>query len=344
MTHKFIGTLMKQPEIAFASTSFNTNFPQYQVDVDVAKCEKAGISVRDVLTVLQGYYGGMYASDFNRFGKQYRVMIKAKRNYRASKAGLNEVYVKNSKGEMAPINSFINLKRVYGPQAVSRFNMYNAAEVNGSPAPGYSSGDALKAVARVANQVLPAKYSYEYSGTAREEQSTSGQSAIIFALSVIFIYFLLSAQYESYLIPFSVLLPLPIGLTGSFLFANLAGVSNNIYLQISLVMLIGLLAKNAILIVEFALQRRQEGMSISKAAIRGALVRLRPILMTSFAFIFGLLPLALASGVGANGNRSIGMAAIGGMFVGTLFGIFVIPILFMIFQTLQEKITGRQTR
>lgn len=344
MSQKFIGALNKQPEIAFASTSFNTDFPQYEIHVDVAKCKKAGIGVRDLLTVLQGYYGGVYASDFNRFGKQYRVMIKADRKYRASKSSLNDVYVKNDEGEMAPVNSFIEMKKVYGPQSVSRFNLYNAVQINGSPAPGYSSGDALDAVARVSDQILPANYSYDYSGTAREEQATSGQSAIIFALSVIFIYFLLSAQYESYLIPFSVLLPLPIGLAGSFLFANLAGIANNIYLQISLVMLIGLLAKNAILVVEFALQRRQEGMSIVEAAIRGAKVRLRPILMTSFAFIFGLLPLALASGVAANGNQSIGMAAVGGMFVGTLIGIFVIPILFIIFQTLQEKITGVQKR
>jgi HAE1 family hydrophobic/amphiphilic exporter-1 len=271
-------------------------------------------------------------------------MIKADRKYRANKASLNEVYVKNDHGNMAPVNSFIDMQRVYGPQSVSRFNLYNAVQINGSSAPGYSSGDALEAVSRVSDEVLPSKYSYDYSGTAREEQATSGQSAIIFALSVIFIYFLLSAQYESYLIPLSVLLPLPIGLSGSFLFADLAGVSNNIYLQISLVMLIGLLAKNAILIVEFALQRRQEGMAIAEAAIRGAKVRLRPILMTSFAFIFGLLPLALATGVAANGNQSIGLAAIGGMLIGTLFGIFVIPILFIIFQNLQEKITGVQKR
>jgi len=344
MSHKFIQALMKQPEIAFATTSFSTDFPQYQINVDVAKCKKAGIGVRDLLTVLQGYYGGVYASDFNRFGKQYRVMIKADRKYRASKASLSDVYVKNNQGEMAPVNSFVDLKKVYGPQSVSRFNLYNAVSINGSPAPGYSSGDALDAIARVADQVLPTQYSYDYSGTAREEQANSGQAAIIFALSVIFIYFLLSAQYESYLIPFSVLLPLPIGLSGSFLFANMAGIANNIYLQISLVMLVGLLAKNAILVVEFALQRRQEGMGITKAAIRGAKVRLRPILMTSFAFIFGLLPLALSSGVAANSNQSIGLAAIGGMFIGTIIGIFVIPTLFIIFQNLQEKITGVQKR
>jgi HAE1 family hydrophobic/amphiphilic exporter-1 len=320
-------------------TSFNTNFPQYQVDVDVARCKRSGISTSTVLTALQGYVGGYYASDFNRFGKQYRVMVQSEPDFRGNPEDLNSIFVKTSTGEMAPITEFVSLKRVYGPENISRFNMYTAISVTGAPNFGYSTGEAIKAVQEVASQTLPAGYGYEFSGLTREEISSGNQSVWIFALSVIFVYFLLAAQYESYIMPLSILFSLPIGIAGAFIFAKIMGVENNIYLQISLIMLIGLLAKNAILIVEFALQRRHRGLSIMQSAVDGATARLRPILMTSFAFIVGLIPLVVGGGVGANGNRSIGVGAVGGMLVGTLIGILVIPTMYVIFQTLQEKIT-----
>lgn len=336
----FLSALNQRPEIQYAITSFNTNFPQYQVDVNVARCMQSGIEVKSVFSALQGYIGGFYASDFNRFGKQYRVMLQAEPKYRGNPGDLNNIFIRTSNGEMAPITEFISLKRVFGPENITRFNMYTSIAVNGSPKPGYSSGDAIKAVQEVAAQTLPVGYTYEFSGLTREEMKSGDQSLLIFALSLIFVYFLLSAQYESYILPLSILFSLPIGIAGAFIFARIMGVQNNIYLQISLIMLIGLLAKNAILIVEFALQRRHRGMSIIQAAIEGATARLRPILMTSFAFIFGLLPLVIGGGVGANGNRSIGVGAVGGMFVGTMIGILVIPAMFVIFQTLQEKFKG----
>jgi len=335
----FLAALNKRPEIQYAMTSFSTNFPQYQVDVNAALCKQSGISVNSVLSALQGYVGGFYASDFNRFGKQYRIMVQAEPKYRGNPDDLNNIFIRTSNGEMAPITEFITMKRVFGPENISRFNMYTSIAVNGSPNAGYSSGDAIKAVQEVAAQTLPVGYGYEFSGLTREEMASGNQSILIFALSLIFVYFLLSAQYESYILPLSILFSLPVGIAGAFIFAKIMGVENNIYLQISLIMLIGLLAKNAILIVEFALQRRHRGMSIVQSAVEGATARLRPILMTSFAFIFGLIPLVVGGGVGANGNRSIGVGAVGGMFIGTMIGILVIPTMFVIFQTLQEKLT-----
>lgn len=336
----FLSALNERPEIQYASTSFNPNFPQYQIDVNVVKAKEAGFTVNDILSTMQGYYGGVYASNFNQFGKQYRVMYQAEPEFRANPESLNNIFVRNRNGEMAPITTFISLDRVYGPQAINRFNLFTAISVTGSPNPGYSSGDAINAIEQVAAETLPIGYGYEFSGLTREELKAGSQTVFIFLLVIMFVYLLLSAQYESYLLPFSVLLPLPIGLAGAFLFAQIFDISNNIYLQITLIMLVGLLAKNAILIVEFALDRRRLGMPIVQAALQGAEARLRPILMTSFAFIFGILPLMLAQGAGANGNRSIGTGAVGGMVIGTVLGVFVIPVMFVVFQSLQERISG----
>jgi len=343
LSQDFLAALNKRPEILFASTAFNTNFPQYQVNIDAARAKQAGISVNQILSTMQGYYGGVYASNFNQFGKQYRVIYQADREFRANPETLNRIFIRNANGAMAPITEFITLEKVYGPQTITRFNLYTSIAVNGSPKPGFSSGDAIKAVTEVAAQVLPPGYGFEFSGVSREEIASGGQTGYIFLLVIVFVYFLLCAQYESYIVPFAVLFSLPIGLAGAFLFAKLFGITNNIYVQITMIMLVGLLAKNAILIVEFALDRRRKGMSITDAALEGAVVRLRPILMTSFAFIFGLLPLMFTTGAGANGNRAMGTGAVGGMLIGTLFGIFVIPTLFIIFQTLHERIAGRKT-
>ncbi|MDY0903784.1 efflux RND transporter permease subunit [Pedobacter sp. CFBP9032] len=337
----FLAALSKRPEIQYASTSFNPNFPQYQIDVNVAKVKQAGLTVADVLGVMQGYYGGVYASNFNKFGKQFRVMYQADAQYRANEQTLTQIFVRNGSGQMAPVSEFITLTKVYGPQAISRFNLFTSISVTGNPNPGFSSGDALKAVQEVAAETLPAGYGYEFSGLSREEISGGSQTVFIFLLCIIFVYFLLAAQYESYILPLAVLISLPIGLAGVFVFDKIFGVDNNIYTQITLIMLVGLLAKNAILIVEYAVDRRRKGMSIVNAAIDGATARLRPILMTSFAFILGLLPLMLSSGVGAAGNTSIGTGAVGGMLIGTLFGVFVIPALFIVFQSLQERISGK---
>ncbi len=339
--NEFLAALSKRPEIQYASTSFNPNFPQYQIDVNVATVKQAGLTVSDVLNVLQGYYGGVYASNFNKYGKQYRVMYQADAPYRANQATLNNIYVRNAKGEMAPISNFITLEKVYGPQAISRFNLFTSISVTGSPNAGFSSGDALKAVQEEAAIHLPAGYGYEFSGLSREEMAGGSKTIFIFLLCLIFVYFLLCAQYESYILPLAVLISLPVGLAGVFIFDKIFGVDNNIYTQITLIMLIGLLAKNAILIVEFAVDRRRKGMSIVSAAISGATARLRPILMTSFAFILGLLPLMLSTGVGASGNKSIGTGAVGGMLIGTIFGVFVIPALFIVFQSLQEKVSNK---
>lgn len=338
ISQQFLGALNQRPEIQYAMTSFNTNFPQYEVDVNAVRSKQSGVAVSTILATLQGYIGGFYASDFNRFGKQYRIMVQASPKYRGNPDDLNNIYVRTSNGEMAPITEFITLKKVYGPENISRFNMYTSISVNSAPQFGYSSGDAIEAVKQVAAQTLPPGYGYEFSGLTREEIASGNQSALIFLLSVIFVYFLLAAQYESFITPLSILFSLPIGVAGAFIFARIMGVDNNIYLQISLIMLIGLLAKNAILIVEFALQRRRRGETILQSAIEGATARLRPILMTSFALIFGLMPLIIGGGVGANGNRSIGVGAIGGMLVGTFIGILVIPAMFVIFQNLQERI------
>lgn len=339
VTQGFLAKLNQQPEIQMAYTTFNPSFPQYQVDVDVAKCKQAGVSPSTVLSTLQGYYGGMYVSNFNRFGKLYRVMMQALPESRVSPETLNEIKVRSG-SEMAPITSFVKLTKVYGPDLLNRFNMYQTISVNGTPNEGYSSGDAIAAIERVAAETLPQGFGFEYSGMTREEKSSSGSStAIIFGLCILFVYLLLSAQYESYILPLAVILSVPFGLMGTFVFANMFDITNNIYLQIALIMLIGLLAKNAILIVEFAVERRRTGMSIVNAAVAGAAARLRPILMTSLAMIIGLIPLMLASGAGANGYNALGTGSVGGMLIGMVFQVLVVPTLFVIFQTIQEKIT-----
>ena len=338
VAQEFLGKLKERPEIATAQTSFNPTFPQYMIDIDAAKCKQAGISPNDILTTLQGYYGGIYASNFNRFGKLYRVMIQADPRYRINPESLQNVKIRNG-NEMAPISQFMTLTKVYGPDNIKRFNMFTSMSVNGSPADGYSSGQAIKAIEEVAAQSLPTGYGFEFSGMTREEQSSSGSTtAMIFALCFVFVYLLLSAQYDSYILPLVVLLSVPSGLMGSFIFAQIMGVENNIYMQIALIMLIGLLAKNAILITEFALDRRKTGMSITEAAVSGASARLRPILMTSLAMVIGLLPLMFAHGVGANGNSTLGTGAIGGMFIGMICQIFIVPALFVVFEHIQEKV------
>ncbi|MGX5820606.1 efflux RND transporter permease subunit [Chitinophaga lutea] len=339
----FIGALFQRPEIAFAFTTFNDKHPQFEVVVDERKAKQLGVPVSEILNTMQVYYGSAYTSDFNRFGKFYRVIVQAEAEDRAEPASLNGVFVKNNTGEMVPLNGLVTLKRVYGPETVTRNNLFTAITINGSAKPGYSTGDAIKAVEETAAAYLPRGYSYELVGMTKEEVAASGQSTIIFVLCLIFVYFLLAAQYESYILPFSVILSVPLGIFGVFLFINLFGIDNNIYVQVGLIMLIGLLAKNAILIVEYAVQRRRAGMGLLAAALEASRLRLRPILMTSFAFIAGLLPLMRATGSSALGNRSISTGAAGGMLTGVLLGIFVIPVLFVIFQYLQEKVTGKPT-
>ena len=344
--------LEARPEINSARTTFNPSFPQYQLDIDAAACKKAGISPSDILSTMQGYFGGLYASNFNRFGKMYRVMIQAEPDATKNMESLNRIKVRSG-NEMAPITQFVSMKKVYGPDIINRFNLYTSMKVMVAPASGYTSGQALQAIAEVAKENLPTGFGYELGGMAREEASTSGSTTgPIFVLCFVFVYLLLSAQYESYILPLAVLLSVPFGLMGSFIFVNgfsalgsipalkmiIGSMSNDIYMQIALIMLMGLLAKNAILIVEFALDRRKQGMSISWAAVLGAAARLRPILMTSLAMIVGLLPLMFAFGVGAHGNRTLGSSAIGGMLIGMILQIFIVPVLFVIFQWLQEKV------
>ena len=338
ITKKYLAELNKRPEIAQAMTSYNPNYPQYMVDVDVAKCKQAGISPNSVLTTLQGYYGGLYASNMNAYGKLYRVMIKGDVESRENISGLNNIYVRTS-GGMSPIKEFCSLHRVYGPSNVNRFNLFTAINVNASAATGYSSGDAIRAIEEVAAEVLPQGYGIDYSGLTRSERESSDSTAIIFVMCIVFVYLILSAQYESYILPLAVILSIPFGLAGAFIFTQIFGHNNDIYMQIALIMLIGLLAKNAILIVQFALERRQMGMAIKYSAILGAAARLRPILMTSLAMIIGLLPLMFASGVGKNGNQTLGAAAVGGMLIGTLLQVFIVPALFAVFQWLQERIS-----
>ena len=352
VVNDYTAALEARPEINSAKTSFNPNFPQYMLDIDAAACKKAGLSPSDILSTMQGYFGGLYASNFNSFGKMYRVMIQAEPNATKNLESLSSIKVRNG-NEMAPITQFVSVKKVYGPDIISRFNLYTSMKVMVAPASGYTSGQALTALAEVAGQNLPAGYTYELGGMAREEAQSSGSATgLIFILCFVFVYLLLSAQYESYILPLAVLLSVPFGLLGSFLFVNgvsaignismlkmiLGTMSNNIYMQIALIMLMGLLAKNAILIVEFALDRRKMGMSITWAAVLGAGARLRPILMTSLAMVVGLLPLMFAFGVGAHGNRTLGTASIGGMLIGMICQIFIVPVLFVIFQYLQEKV------
>ena len=338
VTQKFLTELNKRPEISNAMTSYNAKYPQYKIDVDVAKCKQSGIDPSSVLTTMQGYYGGMYASNFNAYGKLYRVYIQAAPETRADLKSLNNIYVRTSSGSMAPINEYVSLSRVYGPQEIDRFNLFTSINVNASAADGYATGDAIKAIEEVSKTSLPSGYTYEYSGLTRSEQESSNSTMMIFALCLTFVYLILSAQYESYLLPLSVILSIPFGLAGSFLFTNIFGKSNDIYMQIALIMLIGLLAKNAILIVQFALERRRTGMAVSWSAVLGSTARLRPILMTSLAMIIGLLPMLMPWGVGYNGNMTLGAAAIGGMLIGMLCQIMIVPALFYIFETLQEKI------
>ncbi|WDF66292.1 efflux RND transporter permease subunit [Flavobacterium sp. KACC 22763] len=340
VNNEFLAKLSERPEIQYATTPFNPGFPQYMMDINLAKAKDAGVSVNTILSTMQGYYGGLYASNFNKFGKQYRVMVQAAPEFRTNTEGLNKIFVRNSAGNMAPITEFVKMTRVFGPESISRFNLFTSISITGAPKPGYSSGDAIKAIQEVAAENLPAGYGYEFSGLTREELASGSETIFIFLLCLVFVYFLLSAQYESYILPFAVLLSIPFGLAGAYLFSIIFKLNSNIYLQISLIMLIGLLAKNGILIVEFALDRRRKGLPIVQAAIDGAVARLRPILMTSFAFILGLVPLMFASGAGAVGNKSIGTGAVGGMLIGTILGVFVIPVLFIIFQTLQEKVSG----
>lgn len=336
----FLAQLNAQPEVQVAYTTFNPTFPQYMIDIDAAKAKQAGISPKDILTTLQGYYGGMYVSNFNRFGKIYRVMMQASPDARVSPETLSAIKIRNG-GEMASVSNFVTLTKVYGPDLLNRFNMFQSISVTGQPAPGYTSGDCLAAISRVAQETLPPGYGYEYSGMTREEASSGAGSttAVIFGLCLLFVYLLLSAQYESYILPWAVILSIPFGLMGTFIFAQIFGISNNIYLQIALIMLIGLLAKNAILIVEFAVERRRTGMSVVNAAIQGATARLRPILMTSLAMIIGLLPMMFATGAGANGNRALGTGSIGGMLIGMILQVLIVPALFVLFQKLQEKVT-----
>lgn len=335
----FLKELSERPEIMYATTSFNINYPQYEFDVNVDRCKLAGVAVSDVFSTLQSYLGSSIVSDFNRFTKYYRVMIQAAPEFRDDLLSINSIKVRNSNGDMVPVSTLVDFRRVYGPESLSRFNLFTASTITGSPNPGYSSGDAIAAIREVGDN-LPVGYGFDFTGMTREEISSSGEQGLIFLLCFIFVYLILAAQYNSYILPWSVMLPLAIGIGGIFIFINMLGIDNNIYVQVAMIMLIGLLAKNGILIVEFAKQRHENGMSITEAAIDGAKARLRPILMTSFAFIFGMIPLCLETGAGAIGNVSIGVSAAGGMLTGTLFGVLVIPVMYIIFQRLDEKIGG----
>ena len=339
---QFMAALNARPEVKYAQTSFNTNYPQYQMDINVERAMQSGISVSEILSALQNYIGGYYATDFTLYGKQFRVMVQALPEDRKDVNSLNGMFIRTGSGEMAPLSEYVTMQRVFGPQAISRYNLYTSVDISAANNEGYSTGDVVKAVEEVAAQTLNANYGIDYTGLTREEQNAGSQTIIIFILSLVFTYFILSAQYESYLLPLSVLMSLPFGIFGAYLGQWLFGLENNIYFQISLIMLMGLLAKNAILIVEFAVQRRRMGESLSKAAINAAMARLRPILMTSFAFIVGLLPLVFATGVGAAGNRSVATGAAVGQLIGTFFGLVVIPVLFVIFQDLQERVSGRR--
>ncbi|MCU0354558.1 MAG: efflux RND transporter permease subunit, partial [Cytophagales bacterium] len=337
VTNRFLEKLAKTPGIGSAFTTFDASYPQYMIHVDQGMAAKKGVTIDEAMNTLQVFMGSFYATNFIRFGQMYRVMVQAAPNYRAKPEDLLRLHVKNASGEMVPFATFVRLERVYGPEQITRYNMYTSAMVNGDAAPGYSSGDAIATVERVAREELPRGYGIEWSGVTREEILSGNQAIYIFIICLVFVYLLLAAQYESFLLPLPVILSLPVGIFGSFLFLKITGLQNNIYAQVALVMLIGLLGKNAILIVEFAELKRREGLSILEAAVVGAAARFRPILMTSFAFIAGLIPLCIASGAGALGNRSIGTAAAGGMFVGTVFGIFVIPGLYVIFAKLAQS-------
>ena len=335
-TNNFLDALNKRPEVSRAYTTFDTKYPQYMVEVDAALCKRNGISPADVLSTLSGYVGGSYSSNLNRFTKLYRVMVQAAPEYRLDTEALNNIFVRNSNGDMSPISQYLTLTRVYGSESLSRFNLFSAISVSGTPADGYSSGQALKAIEEVAEATLPEGYGYEFGGMSREEASTGNTTTLVFVICIVFIYLILCALYESLTIPFAVILSVPFGLMGSFLFAKFWGLENNIYMQTGLIMLIGLLSKTAILLTEYASDRRRQGMTITAAAMSAAKARLRPILMTSMTMVFGMLPLMFAHGVGANGNISVGVSTVGGMLFGTIGLLFVVPTLFIVFQTIQE--------
>ena len=337
-TTNFIAALNQRPEIQMAYTSFDTKFPQYTVEVDAARCQRAGVTTTDVLSALSGFIGGNYSSNFNRFSKLYRVMVQADKTYRLDKDALNNMFIRTSSGEMAPIGQFVTLTKVYGTETLSRFNLYSSIQVNGLPADGYSTGEAIAAIEEVAKETLPVGYGSEFGGITREEVGSGSNTVIIFGICIIFVYLILCALYESLFVPLAVMLSVPFGLMGSFLFAKMWGLENNIYMQTGLIMLIGLLAKTAILLTEYASARRRQGMTIAQAAVSAAGVRLRPILMTALTMIIGLFPLVVASGAGANGNTSLGVGTVGGMLIGTLALLFVVPTLFIVFQTLQERL------
>ncbi len=340
VANNFIGALMQKKAIAYAFTSFKADYPQLQLEVDEEKANQLGVSTRDILQTMQAYFGSAQASDFNRFGKYYRVVVQADIADRTDPSSIDRVFVKNKAGDMVPVNTLVKLARVYGSETVSRYNLFNSIEINAIPKPGYSSGDAIKAIQEVAKEQLSTGFTYEFSGQTREELSSGGQSTVIFMLCLLFVYLLLAAQYESYILPLAVILSIPTGVFGVFLVLGITGIENNIYVQVALIMLIGLLAKNAILIVEYGVQRRRAGLTLVKAAVEAARLRIRPIIMTSLAFIFGLFPMSIATGPSAQGNHSISIGAAGGMLSGVVLGLFIIPVLFVIFQGLQEKVKG----
>ena len=343
VTNNFLRELNKRPEIQRAYTAFSNNFPQYRIDIDAAQCMRAGVSTEQVLSVLTGYFGSSYVSNFNRFSKLYRVIIQAPSDYRKDLQSLDNIYVKAA-GGMAPVSQFVTLTKTYGAESLARFNMFSSIGVNGMPADGYSSGDAINAIKEVAAQTLPVGYGYEFGGMTREEAEMAGSNStvMIYAVCVLLIYLILCALYESLFVPFAVILSVPFGLMGSFLFARFWGIENNIYLQTGLIMLIGLLSKTAILLTEYATEAREKGMSLTDAAIEAASVRFRPILMTVLTMIFGMLPLMFASGVGANGNNSLGVGVVGGLLIGSLALLFVTPAFFIVFQYIEEKVMGQR--
>jgi len=343
IANSFIGDLMKRPEIAYAFTSFKADYPQLQLEINDEKADQLGVSVKDILQTMQTYFGSAQAADFNRFGKYYRVIVQADVADRADPTSIDRVFVRNKTGEMVPIKTLVKLNRIYGSETVSRYNLFNSIQINAIPKPGYSSGDAIKAIQEVAAK-LPSGFVQEFSGQTREEISSGGQSTVIFLLCLTFIYFLLAAQYESYILPLAVIFSIPVGVFGVFVAIGLTGIVNNIYVQVALIMLIGLLAKNAILIIEFAVQRRRAGKSLIAAALEASKLRLRPIIMTSLAFVVGLIPMMNASGPSAQGNHSISIGAAGGMISGVILGLLIIPVLFVIFQYLQEKISSKPSK
>lgn len=337
-TQAFIKALSECPEIAIAYTSFETKYPQYKVEVDAALCKKNGISPSEVLNTLSGYVGGSYSSNLNLFSKLYRVMVQAAPEYRLDKEALNNIFVRTSNGQMSPIGQYLKLTKVYGPESLSRFNMFSSISLTIMQANGYSSGQAIEAINRVASESLPNGYGFEFSGMSREEASSGSSTIIIFIICILLVYMIMCALFESLFVPLAVMFSVPFGLMGSFLFANIFGIENNIYMQTGLIMLIGLLSKTAILITEYASQRRKEGATIVQAALDSAVVRLRPIMMTALSMIFGMLPMAFTSGAGANGSRSLAIGTIGGMLIGTIALLFIVPFLFVVFQHIQEKV------